>query len=67
MSVFYEKTIRELYERNLALAKAKLTELPVHCGHVPNFGGLNGWVFEQTIQYCLQKEIEAEGIKPTSE
>ncbi len=55
--------IWELYKRNLQQAKDKLAELEVFCNHAPKFGGLGGWIFEQTIQFCLRKELEARRIK----
>jgi hypothetical protein len=55
--------IWDIYEGNLQQAKDKLAELEVFCNHAPDFRGLGSWIFEQTIQFCLRKEIEARGIK----
>ncbi len=64
MALFNAQKVRKLYDQNLSLAKVKLAELNVYCGRTPNFGGLSGWVFEQTIQYCLRKELNGKGVKP---
>ena len=56
-------SIQKLHNKNLKKAKRLLTKLKVWCGEEPNIGGLTGWVFEQTIQYCLTKEFKAKGIK----
>jgi len=56
--------IVEITERNLRLARRKLAELPIHCGRVPAISGLHGWVYEQTIQFCLLKELAALRVKP---
>jgi hypothetical protein len=62
MSVYDEDGIRAVLQRNLQSAKSSLAELEVFCGRKANFGGLSGWVFEQTVQYCLQKELDARGL-----
>lgn len=62
--LYNEATISELYQRNLACAKASLGTLEVFCGNDCKIGGLSGWVFEQTIQYCLQKELKVKGLQP---
>jgi hypothetical protein len=61
--LYDEATISELYQRNLDCAKTLLRKLEVFCGNDCEVGGLSGWVFEQTIQYCLQKELKAQGIQ----
>ena len=53
-----------LFESNLQRAKGKLAELPVYCGIQPRFSGLSGWVFEQTIQHCIQRELKARRMSP---
>jgi hypothetical protein len=63
MSIFTENKIYELYETNHRAAADKLKQIPVYCGNEPSFTGLNGWVFEQTIQYCIKKELKAKRIK----
>ena len=63
MSVFTEDKIYELYEVNRGAAADKLKQISVYCGNEPSFTGLNGWVFEQTIQYCIKKELKAKKIK----
>lgn len=60
----YESTkVWELYEKCLKQAREKLREIDVFCDNDPTFGGLSGWVFEQTIQHCVQKELQAIGIQ----
>lgn len=63
MTIYDKDQIDELYESNLTVAKQKLSEIKVFCGTEPSFSGLNGWVFEQTIQYCLRKELEARKVR----
>jgi hypothetical protein len=63
MSVLTENKIYALYETNRSAAADKLKQIPVYCGNEPSFTGLNGWVFEQTIQYCIKKELKAKKIK----
>lgn len=45
------------------LPSAKLAEIPIFRGNEPDFAGLRGWVFEQTIQYCLRRELKARKVK----
>ena len=61
------QAIAELAENSLELAKTKLAELPIYCGHEPTFAGLHGWVYEQTIQFCLLEELSEYGLKPDVE
>ena len=61
--LYNEAAISELCQRNLDRAKALLRKLEVFCGNDCKVGGLSGWVFEQTVQYCLQKELKAQGIQ----
>ncbi len=63
MAVFDENTILDLFECSLKAAAARLASLKVCCSEKPSFQGLNGWVFEQTIQYCLRKELRAQRIR----
>lgn len=62
---YNEGTLSELYQRNLEDAKALLSKLEVFCGNDCNIGGLSGWVFEQTVQYCLRQELAALGLHPS--
>jgi len=62
MTVFSIEDIDKLHQTNLGQAVTKLKEIDVCCGVDPKFAGLNGWVFEQTIRYCIQKELEAKNI-----
>lgn len=55
--------VRSLFEDNLKAAKAKLAELEVCCGVEPRFSGLSGWVFEQTAQCCIRRELKAANVE----
>jgi hypothetical protein len=59
MAKFDEKSIHRLFNLNLKNAKAKLASLKYCSRSVPSFQGLSGWVFEQTVQDCLRKELRA--------
>lgn len=65
--VFEEIAIRSLYEKSLAEASMALASLSVAEGVPPRLRGLNGWVFEKTIRYCLARELEAVGLAPDFE
>jgi hypothetical protein len=41
-----------------------LRSLPVAEGRVPDLKGLSGWVYEQTIRYCLCQELVEIGLTP---
>ncbi len=56
--LFDEYEIAELFNSNLSEAKELLSSLDIFCGNDINIKGLNGWVFEQTVQYCIRKELE---------
>jgi len=56
--------IEDLYEESLSDALRRLESLPVAEGRTPNVRGLNGWVYEQTIRYCLSGELKARRISP---
>lgn len=61
--IFNEQEVWDLYDTNLIQAQNKLSEIEVYCGRKAEFAGLSGWVFEQTIKYCILKELEAKGVK----
>ena len=63
MRIYDEIKINNLYETNKKRASDKLKEIEVFCGNEPNLLGLNGWVYEQTIQYCIKKELIRKNIK----
>ena len=63
MSIYTESQIDKLFHSNHQRAIRKLAELPVYCGTEPDFGRLTGWVYEQTIQYCIRQELEARRVK----
>ena len=58
MTIYSEDRIRELYSANNRAAISYLTQLEVFCGNEPHFTGLSGWVYEQTIQYCIRQELQ---------
>ena len=55
---YSEEKIEKIYKDNLDLAKDSLKKLPVSSGKEISLRGLNGWVYEQTIQFCLIEELE---------
>jgi len=59
-----ENAIESLYQQNLITARQQLASLPVAEGREPNIKGLNGWVYEQTIHYCLCQELQSHGLTP---
>ncbi len=60
MALYNDALIQTLHQANLKDAQARLSGLEVFCGCPAAFGGLNGWVFEQTIQFCLRIEKRIE-------
>jgi hypothetical protein len=62
---YNEDAIDRLYEENLTEARRLLSTLRVVEGRRPSIGGLNGWVYEQTIRYCLLEELMERGQCPT--
>ncbi len=63
--IYDEETIEHLYQQNLDTALERLASLTVAEGRVPNIKGLNGWIYEQTIHYCLCQELLSQGFSPT--
>lgn len=63
MTVYTENQIEKLYDSSYTRAVDKLTQLPVYCGTKPAFGQLTGWVYEQTIQHCIRRELKARKVK----
>jgi hypothetical protein len=57
-----EHDIEKIYLENLEGARDLLAMLPVAEGRQPVTKGLNGWVYEQTIRYCLCQELKQLGI-----
>jgi hypothetical protein len=55
--IYNENTVQGVYEANFREAQRQLQNLPIYCGCEPNFPGLAGWVFEQTIQHCIRREL----------
>ena len=62
MSISDEAKIRKIYSENLRTAKQKLAEVPVCAGNDPDFTGLRGWIYEQSIQFCIKRELNSENI-----
>jgi len=62
-----EKEIERLYLENLTRAQDLLGSLPVAEGRRPITKGLNGWIYEQTIRYCLCEELKELGTVPAME
>jgi hypothetical protein len=63
MTIYNEDKVYKLYSSSLASAVRRLTKIRVFCGKEPGFSGLGGWVFEQTIQYCIKRELKARKVK----
>ena len=63
---YNEQTIESLYQKNLEHARRLLYSLQVAEGseREPHISGLNGWVYEQTIRYCLYQELKLRGLFP---
>jgi len=61
---YNERTIEKIYQENLIVARQLLASLTIAEGREPNLTGLNGWVYEQTIRYCLCQELIAQGLSP---
>lgn len=59
-----ENKIEKLYQENLSAARQLLASLPIAEGRQPTTKGLTGWIYEQTIRYCLSEELTALGISP---
>lgn len=63
--ILTEATVLSLYDKSLAEAVETLSFLSVAEGRKPSLRGLNGWVFEQTIRYCLSRELHSLGFSST--
>jgi len=64
---YHENEIEKLYLENLSIAQTMLASLRVAEGRQPTTKGLNGWVYEQTIRYCLCEELKELGRTTTIE
>ena len=62
-----EQEIERLYQENLSSAWQLLASLPVAEGRHPMSKGLSGWIYEQTIRYCLCQELNDLEIAPDIE
>lgn len=62
MNIFSIDDIKKLHQASRDQALSKLKEVEVYSGDEPSFAGLNGWVFEQTIRYCVTHELEAKCV-----
>ena len=65
--IFNEDKIEKLFQKNKDLALEQLKDLAIYCDNSNNIiiPGLNGWLYEQTIQYCIRKELKNKGLKAT--
>lgn len=60
---YTENEIDAIFAENLNLANQALLNLPVANGKKISLRGLNGWVYEQTIQFCLVEELALLSIR----
>lgn len=59
---YTEQSIRELFDEMKAAAQEQLLHIRVAEGcEKVGHSGLTGWVFEQTIRYCLKQELDEMG------
>jgi len=56
-----ERAVEKLYQDSLATARQSLAALVVAEGREPTTTGLSGWVYAQTIRYCLSQELRELG------
>jgi hypothetical protein len=61
--IYNESSVQRVYKMNTREAKKQLMQLPVYSGpafygYEPEVPGLTGWVFEQTIQHCIRRELD---------
>jgi hypothetical protein len=61
---YNEDTVEKLYQENLVAGRQLLASLSIAEGREPNTTGLNGWIYEQTIRYCLCQELKELGLSP---
>jgi hypothetical protein len=61
--LFTESQIDKLFVSNREEAIRKLSELQIYSGKTPTFTGLGGWVYEQTLHYCIKREMQRLKIK----
>jgi len=71
MAKYTKEEILDLYEGKengqLKEAETKLKELKVYCGDKIKINELNGWVFEQVVQFCLIEELGKNNLLPIKE
>jgi len=60
--IYDEGKVLRRSESSREAAIRGLHALEVYCGREPHVLGLNGWVFEQTVQSCIKEELEAQQI-----
>ncbi len=61
--LFNENDVIKVYERSFEEAKDALRGLEVAQKRSFSGTGLSGWIFEQTIRTCLDKELSARDVK----
>ncbi len=59
-----ESRIEEIYQANLRSGLGMLSTLQVSQGRKPAVTGLSGWIYEQTIRFCLADELHLLGHDP---
>ena len=62
--IYDEHAIDDLYQNNLKEAAILLSSLKVAENRIPNVTGLRGWIYEQTIHYCLKHELSGISLSP---
>jgi hypothetical protein len=65
--LYTEDEIDKLYVSSLHAAIRKLKRLTIYCGSPISFNGLGGWVWEQTIRYCIAEELKDRKLAPMFE
>jgi hypothetical protein len=63
VTIYNGNEVWDLFEKNLAQAQKKLSGITVYCGQEIVVSGLSGWVYEQTVQHCLMRELKKLGIR----
>lgn len=61
MKLYDEAAVLLTFTKALADARARLAQIEVYSGDPVSFGGFNGWVFEETVRFCLRRELDALG------
>ena len=62
--IYTEIGVIDVYEQSLDDARERLSLLGVAEGRTPTSRLISGWVFEQTVRFCLTQELSAVNIRP---